>query len=163
MQQVRERLRLTGILPFRWCITIGRCTATVVLVRHADITSVAGNPDPPLNAAGTARADALRRALADAGVGAIFVTRFQRTRQTAQPLADALGIEPAIRDDVGETVAAIREQASSSTVLVVGHTNTLPDICAGLGGPALPAIGATEFDRLFVLTRRRLTHLRYGA
>jgi hypothetical protein len=44
-----------------------------------------------------------------------------------------------------------------------GHTNTVPDIIGGLGGPAIPVIGAREFDNFFVLAEGRLIDLRYGA
>ena len=66
-------------------------TATAILIRHANVGLGAGN-DPPLNAAGRARAQKLRHVLRDTGIEAIFVTQFQRTQQTARPLAADLGI-----------------------------------------------------------------------
>jgi phosphohistidine phosphatase SixA len=156
----RHQPRLAWLWP--WCFWFGRCTATGVLIRHADVNPGSGT-DPPLNAAGLARAQELRHVLADTGIGAIFVTHFQRSQQTAEPLASDLTLVPAVIDDVGGVVAAIRTLPSSSVALVIGHTNTLPEISAALGGVSFPAIGATEFDRLFVLARGRLTRLRYGA
>ena len=64
---------------------------TVVLVRHAE--KVDESADAALSAAGLARAAALGAALEHAGVRAIFVTQFQRTRGTAEPLATRLGLE----------------------------------------------------------------------
>jgi broad specificity phosphatase PhoE len=101
--------------------------------------------------------------LADARISAIFVSPFQRTQRTAEPLATKLGIEPAVIDDIPAGVAAIRKLSPSSVALVVGHTTTLPDISAGLGGPTTPAIDLAEFDHLFDHARGRLPHLRYGA
>jgi broad specificity phosphatase PhoE len=101
--------------------------------------------------------------LGDAGVVAILVTSLRRSRQTAAPLAAALAVEPAMTDHVDDAVAAIRARQRGDTVLVVGHTNTVPEIIAGLGGPAGVTIAHDEFDRLFVLSERRLTSLRYGA
>lgn len=132
-----------------------------ILIRHADVTP-GGGDDPPLNAAGTARAKQLRRVLGDARISAIFVSERQRTQQTAKPLAAHLGLSPKEIGDEAGTVAAILALPSAATVLVIGHTTTLPDICAGLGGPALPAISPTEFDHLFIQTGKRVTHLRYG-
>ena len=60
-------------------------------------------------------------------------------------------------------LAALRTRPPSSVALVVGHTNTVPEIIAGLGGPADVTIDHDEFDRLFVLSGTRLTRLRYGA
>jgi broad specificity phosphatase PhoE len=135
---------------------------TAILIRHADVTP-GGGSDPPLNAAGVARAQELRHVLADARISSIFVSEFQRTQRTAEPLAADLGIVPAVVRDVGGAVAAIRKLPATAVVLVVGHTTTLPGISAGLGGSSIPAIDLAEFDNLFVHARGRLTHLRYGA
>ncbi len=132
----------------------------MVLIRHADVTSDAGN-DPPLNAAGAARAQELRHVLADSGITAIFVTSLQRTRTTAQPLADDLGLQPTIQDDPALIVNAIGNLAGPTTVLVVGHSNTIPDLVLRLGGPTIKPIAADEFDRLLVLVNRGLCSLRY--
>jgi broad specificity phosphatase PhoE len=134
---------------------------TAVLIRHANVD--AHGTDPELNAAGQARAQELVHVLGDAGVMAILVTSLRRSQQTAAPLAAALGIDPTVADQVDDAVAAIRARRRGETVLVVGHTNTVPEIIQGLGGPADVAIAADEFDRLFVLSQHRLTRLRYGA
>jgi phosphohistidine phosphatase SixA len=146
---------------FRWCFWFGRCAPRVVLIRHADVTA-GGGTDPPLNAAGVARAEELRHVLGDTGIQEIFVSEFLRTQQTAAPLAGDLSLARTVIADPSATVAAIRDLPSSSAALVIGHTNTLPDIATGLGASSFPAIGATEFDRLFVQDRGRVTALRYG-
>jgi broad specificity phosphatase PhoE len=133
--------------------------AATVLIRHADVPTGAGS-DPALSAAGSARAQALRHVLRDAGVGAIFVTTLRRTQETAEPLAGDLGIAPAVIDDVDDLLAAIRALPQDTCALVVGHTDTIPGVIAGLGGPPIAAIGHAEFDNLFVLAPE-LVHLRY--
>ena len=134
---------------------------TAILIRHANVD--ADGTDPELNAAGQARAQELVHVLGDAGIVAILVTSLRRSQQTAAPLAAQLGIDPTVTDQVEDAVAAIRSRHRGDTVLVVGHTNTVPQIVAGLGGPADVTIAADEFDRMFVLCERRLTRLRYGA
>jgi broad specificity phosphatase PhoE len=121
------------------------------------------DPGPPLNEAGVTRSSELCHVLSDAGIEAIFVTHFRRSRQTAEPLEQMLGFAAEIIDDDAAIVAAIRALAASSVSLVIGHSNTVPAIITRLGGPSLPTIPATEFDNLFVLSSQRLTHLRYGA
>lgn len=158
----RWPLRWPWPFPWRWCLWWGRCAPLVVAIRHADVDSGTG-PDPVLNAAGQARAEELRHVLGDVGVTAIFVTSWQRTQLTAQPLADDLGLVPVVQDDVAATVAAVRALPRSTAVLLVGHTNTVPDLVTGLGGPTITVITTGEFDRLLVLARGRLTSLRYGA
>jgi broad specificity phosphatase PhoE len=147
---------------WRWRLWGIRCMPTVVLIRHADVTP-GGGTNPPLNAAGIARAQELSHVLGDTGITAIFVTSLQRTQSTAQPLASDLGLQPTVQDDLASVVDAIHNLASSTTVLVVGHTNTVPDLIARLGGPTITPITASEFDRLVVLANRRICDLRYGS
>ncbi|WP_327753887.1 histidine phosphatase family protein (plasmid) [Sphingobium sp. SJ10-10] len=58
--------------------------------------------NPPLAEDGHAQAEAVGRALADTDIAAIFVTPLQRTRQTADPLVQAVGIAPIVVDDLRE-------------------------------------------------------------
>jgi len=138
---------------------------TVILIRHADVTPDPGgtpDPGPPLNAAGHARAQALCHVLANAGVGAIFVSRFQRSRQTAVPLEEKLMIDAQEIDDVDELVEALRGLKASAVALVIGHSDTVPEVIAHLSDLSV-TIAPTEFDHLFVLDGHRLIRARYGA
>jgi phosphohistidine phosphatase SixA len=125
---------------------------TVILVRHAE--KVDDSRDPALNALGLQRAEALAAALADAGVDVVMTTQFQRTRDTAAPLAAQLGIAPTVIESAGaghaaDVAARVREHPGC-TVVVVGHSNTIPAIIAALGGPEL-TIEDDEYFHLFVL------------
>ena len=120
----------------------------VVLVRHAE--PAAGGTDPGLSTAGRRRAAILAKMLAGAGITAIFTSELRRTKETAAPLAHLLSIVPV--EIAGDpTAAATQIKAAGKRVLVVGHTNTVPQIIGALGGPANVVINATEFDRLFAL------------
>jgi len=128
-------------------------TTTVILVRHAE-KAAAPAADPPLTRAGETRARALLDAVRDAGVGAIITTQFERTRATAAPTASALGIAPEVVTASGRThaqdvAAAIRKHAGQ-TVLVVGHSNTIPEIIGALGATVPPMCDA-EYDNLYVV------------
>ena len=129
--------------------------AVVYLVRHAEkLTGARYGNNPPLTNSGQARAEDLADHLADAGIDIIIVTQYQRTQQTAQPLADALDIEPLVFDAIDtEAIASyIEEEAIGKTVLVVGHSNTVPNIISDLGAePPLANIPEDDFDNLFVL------------
>jgi phosphohistidine phosphatase SixA len=145
----------------------------IVLVRHAE-KAAAPSDDPPLTAAGVKRAQALAAALRDAGVTAIITTQLRRTRETAQPLANALSLTPEVvpvgAGEAGahaEAVAAAVRRNVGGVVLVVGHSDTIPAIIAALGGPRLPDICESVFSHLFVLLpgarEARLVRSRYGA
>ena len=73
-------------------------------------------------------------------------------------------------NDVDPLVASILADHRGQKVLVVGHSNTVPDIIEAAGGPSLPDIDGREFDNLFFFTvcrcgRKRVTllSLQYGA
>lgn len=130
-------------------------TTTVILVRHAEKAASPAD-DPPLNAAGEARSRDLAQAVRDAGVSAIITTQFARTRATGQPIATALGITPTVvaatnTNHVQDVVAEIRKHPGQ-TVLVVGHSNTVPAIVEALGAKRPPAICDSQYDNLFVVT-----------
>ena len=142
------------------------CAETVVLVRHAE-KAAAPADNPPLTTEGRQRAEALAKTLSTSGVTSIYVTEYLRTQQTADPLASLLHLTPT-RIDAKKTpdlVAAIRVQ-KDGVVLVVGHSNTVPEIIAALGGPAI-TIDDGEYDSMFVLTisgkEVSLLRLKYGA
>jgi broad specificity phosphatase PhoE len=159
--------RLTTLAPLLLllCCLSARAAVTVILVRHAEKAD--STTDPPLSAAGKQRAQALADTLADAKIDTIYVTEFQRTQATAQPLATRLHLKPMIiaASDTTNLVAAI-EQHTTGAILVVGHSNTLPDIIARLGGPNV-IIGDSQYDNLFLLTFSpkldSFTQLHYGA
>lgn len=125
-----------------------------VVVRHAE-KAAGADPDPSLTAEGHARARALAHALADAPVVAVYSTAFARTRQTAMPTANAHGL-PVTTYDAREPAdaLAIRLRAAhpAGTVLVVGHSNTVPAIAAALCGCDVAAMDETEYDRRLVVT-----------
>ena len=131
--------------------------STVIVVRHAQRGTAPAN-DPVLTAAGTARAEALKAVLADAGVSAVITTHLQRTQLTAKPLADSLGVPLTIvragsplQAHLDSVAAAVKRQPSGSVVLVVGHSNTVPGIIAALGGPRMPDLCDSQYASLFVV------------
>jgi broad specificity phosphatase PhoE len=136
-------------------------TPVVILVRHADVPAHGGD-DPGLSPAGLARAAALADVVGPAGIGTVIVSSARRTRDTAAPVAAALGVTPLVITEPPDILSAIAAAPAASTVLVVGHTDTVPDVITGLGGPLI-AIPHTEFGNLFVVAEGRLTHLHYGA
>jgi phosphohistidine phosphatase SixA len=121
--------------------------ARVLLVRHAE--AVAGVSDPELTAAGERRAAALADLLADEGIDRVLATDTRRARATAQPIAERLGLAIEIYDPrrLGDLAEALR--AGEGTVLVVGHSNTTPELVRLLGGDPGEPIGESEHDRLY--------------
>jgi len=129
------------------------CTV-VVAVRHAEKDS---GDDPGLTEAGRARAKALAEALAHAHVQAILVSSARRTQETAAPTAAHARVEPRVIPmdggldaHVAALAKAVKAEAGK-TVLVVGHTNTVPPLLRALGITA-NEMGDKEYGELFVAT-----------
>jgi phosphohistidine phosphatase SixA len=123
---------------------------TVLFVRHADIDLPPGSSNPPLNAKGRARADTLAHIASDAGVTAIFTSSFTRTKQTAEPLAARLGLQPQLAPPPPTFAQQVVSGALGEVIVVAGHSDTVPEMIAALGASP-PTIGEREFDNLFVV------------
>lgn len=83
----------------------------VVLVRHgasehalpgAPFPLIDGRGDPNLSDIGHEQAQAVAERLRDERIGRLFVTPLRRTHQTAAPLVEAIGLEPAVIEDLAE-------------------------------------------------------------
>lgn len=153
---------------------------TVFLVRHAE-KAAEPREDPPLLESGNTRAQELARILEQAGIKAIYTSQFLRTKQTAEPLAKQLGITATTlpikmnpskpREIWDQSYRDITEKIyehPGDAALVVGHSNTIPEVIKMLGGDVAPTIDEKDFDDLFVVTvyakgKSKVTHLKYGS
>lgn len=131
-------MRLSGLLVIALfaliaCATTGTPAAPATYVmRH--LNTPAGERDPDLLPEGQRAAEALPAWFGLTRVRAIYVSDFRRTRQTAAPLAARLGLTPIVYDPADTPGLIARVRAGPQPALIVGHSNTVPDIVAGLGG-----------------------------
>jgi broad specificity phosphatase PhoE len=148
------RLLLLLFLMLSASPTVAADELRVVIVRHAE-KAADGGRDPVLSAAGRERAQALAKLLGEQPPAAIYATQYRRTQLTAAPLARAsqqrIHVRPA-----GESAASlatqVRNDRTRGTVLVVGHSNTVPALVEALSGQAIAAIGEDEYDHVFIVT-----------
>jgi broad specificity phosphatase PhoE len=138
----------------------------IYVVRH--LNTPEGQPDPDLLPEGQAAAIALADLMeTDAFQGArrpvaIYVSDYKRTRQTAAPTAARLALSVTLYDprDTPGLIARIR--AEPGPVLIVGHSNTVPDIVAALGGTRPAPLTHPDFGDLWIVlpdgttTRQRI-------
>ena len=120
----------------------------VYVMRHLQ---KAEGADPPLSAEGAANAQILASLLAKSGIKAIFASPTKRAMQTGEPLAQKLGIPITNYDPnkPGELVTTVK--ALKGRVLIVGHSNTVPDIITRFGGTAVP-LTEQDYGTVFVVT-----------
>lgn len=126
----------------------------IVIVRHAEKVVEAGNNDPGLTEEGAARAERLAGMTARLGIDAVYATQFQRTQRTVAPTAAKAGVEVQIADagDVRKLAELLREKHVGQTVVVAGHSNTVPGLLAALGIKGRIRIDDTDYGNLFVVT-----------
>ena len=137
-------------------VILGSCTTThYYIVRHAEKADTQSmTTDVPLSAAGTERAIALREALRNVGIRHIYSTNTIRTKATAAPLGEHLGIGTQTYDP-RDSAFINRLQAIKENTLVVGHSNTVDDLVNSLtGGQILQDLVDTQYGDLFVVTRK---------
>lgn len=148
---------------------ISDTTTTLIVLRHAEKES-AGS-DPNLDADGIARAEELKRILGNVSVRAIYATPFNRTRQTVQPLATAKGVaitEYQSTIPYAQLVNDVLSANKGKVVVVVGHSNTVPDILKELSKNSFNvSISESHYDNLFIVTvpaglSPTVSHLKYG-
>lgn len=100
---------------------------TFILVRHAEKADD-GTRNPPLNEMGTKRAMNISSMLEKQEIVALYSTPYKRTQETLQPLADKKGLEVQDYDPYakGEWLASLIEKHGNGTVVISGHSNTIP-------------------------------------
>ena len=138
-------------------VVVGSSQTTVIyLTRHAE-KGLRGpdDEDPPLSAKGRARAKALTEHLKDAEIAAIYVTQHRRTQETAAELARLRSLSPHVvpAGSTQELVDHLLRHHRGERVLVVGHSNTVPEIIAALGVATPVVMDERDYGDLFVVTR----------
>ena len=176
----RRRQRRIQVIIIYTAIALGlawffesQATTTVIFVRHAEKTEEPAD-DPLLSLAGQQRAAELARQLVDAdvvaGIDAVYAPPYRRTVDTAQPVADALGL-PITSYDAADTETIMEQivrKHKGKIVLVVGHSNTLPALIFNMGASKkVPVIDEYEYDNIYIVSipwfgKTKTIRLRYG-
>lgn len=153
-----------AVVWFAWSAWRSVTTTTVIVLRHAE-KQLGTIDDPPLSTEGEARALRLAEMLTGEGalgrVTAVYASDTRRAEQTATPLAQRLRL-PVQRypgRDVAGLVAGIRREYAGGVVVVVGHSNTVPEIVAALSRgrykPQPNGMADDDFGTMYVVTLPR--------
>jgi broad specificity phosphatase PhoE len=123
----------------------------VIVVRHAERAD--DSKDTRLSAQGIERAKSLARVLRDAEISAVYVTQYRRTLETAEPVMKNRNLKPVAvpSDDVAGLVRKVRSDHAGQVVLIVGHSDTVPDIIQAFGYLQPVTVETSEFDNLFIV------------
>lgn len=163
---------LFAVLGFQNTVTAQQepTVTKIFIVRHAEKET---GKDPVLTASGNARAGDLMRILQNEGIQKIYVSRFRRTQNTADSLRIQLKIDTVhyaadtLCDDLVNTIMEHRD--FGKTILIIAHSNTIPQIIRKLGVADHPYgdIPDNDYDNLFVITYKKekgkVKLMKYGA
>lgn len=123
-----------------------RVDSPVFIIRHLQ---KGDGPDPSLTAQGSANAQRLAAILKDRGIKAIFATATRRAMETGEPLAKTLGLKITPYDPANVAALGAAVTAAGGPVLIVGHSNTVPELVALFGGARPAPIGDDDYGTLF--------------
>ena len=147
---------------------LSSCATNIYLVRHAE--RIDGSSDSELSAIGHARAAELWTVLSGEKIDSVFATKYRRTQQTAQPTAEALGKNvTTYGTDTTLQFAQSIAHIKNKNLLVVGHSNTVPEMVLYLTGDTV-YIGHSDYDNLYKVKikrgisgeKRKLIKMKYG-
>ena len=157
MKMRKMLLGITGAaLMLSGCATLDEAPAqqssAYYVMRH--LQKAEGGSDPSLSAEGAANAQRLASWFeGKAKPAAIYVSTTRRARETAAPLAAKLGLTPKEYNPADTAALVARVRAEPGSVLVVGHSNTVPDIVAGLGGTRPAPLADSDYGAVWVVVK----------
>ena len=126
---------------------------TFYFVRHAEKQD--GQGDVALSTTGLERAQDLLDVLKDVPLSGVYSTDFRRTQQTARPTASHFGLAVVAYDhrrtDRRKWLEEVHQKHRGENILVVGHSNTVPEQVQSLTGQSVPGIEHNEFDTMYIV------------
>jgi 2,3-bisphosphoglycerate-dependent phosphoglycerate mutase len=173
LQLIKKLIMIKLLLAL--CL-LSSCTTTYYIVRHAD-KKLNDGTDPSLSNEGLQRAQDLNNYFGTKKPDEIFVSTALRTQQTAAPTAAAAGKVAVVVDQSGGNVinggnikvnAFIEKlkKIDNKNVLVVTHSDVIPEIIRQLAGVTIRDIKEDEYDNMYILTRKgkewSFVHAIYG-
>jgi probable phosphoglycerate mutase len=148
-------LLLVGLAT--WFV-LSMTTTTVIVVRHAE-KELSTISDPPLSQVGEQRAELLARLFGSregsGRIAAVFASDTRRAQRTAEPLAARLGLQ--VKTVPGADVDGLLRQISNDyrgrNVLVVGHSNSVPEIVRRLSRDGrVPPMSENDYGTIYIVT-----------
>lgn len=119
----------------------------IYLVRHAEKQKTAENPH--LTQCGRFRAKQLAQTLSNVNIKSVYSTSYNRTLETATPTASSKGIGVKQYSPKGLPQLARQIKQNKENVLIVGHSNTTPELASLIIGKQVEKMNESEYQHLF--------------
>jgi broad specificity phosphatase PhoE len=123
----------------------------IFVMRH--LHKALGPQDPGLTPQGQACAQQLARFLGNQDIRAVYASTTRRAQETAAPLAAARSLTAQTYAPADTAGVAARARAETGSVLIVGHSNTVPEIVERLGGTRPAPIEDSRYADVWRVTK----------
>lgn len=124
---------------------------TFYLIRHAEKESDGGS-DPALTEQGIRRAHKWAEVFKHIELDAVYSTDYKRTRDTASVIARSQQQEVILYPARDLNYAEFADRNLHKSVLLVGHSNTIPAIANGLvGKESYSELDESNYSMLFIV------------
>lgn len=129
-----KSIMIAALLALGGCAGVSPPAAQpdIYVMRH--LHTPAGATDPDLTDEGQRAALTLATWFKRGRPAVVYVSSTKRAQQTAAPLARRLGVTPTVYNPADTAALITAVSRETRAVLVVGHSNTVPDIIERLGG-----------------------------
>lgn len=126
---------------------------TIFLLRHAEKEIKDDENDVDLTIEGHLRSKAFALMMKDVKQGFIYSTQYKRTLQTITPLEEVWSIKAKVlpAQNPKELTENLLKNHCDQNVVVVGHSNTLPELIALLGIKEEITINDDQYGDLFII------------
>lgn len=128
-------------------------TSVYYLIRHAEKDlSNPSEKNPHLDSVGIKRAENWKSLFNDISFDAVYSSNYYRTIETAQPTATKNKLDITIYDPRTIDVEAFKNQNEGKTILIVGHSNTIPKLVNALiGKETYQDINESVYGHLYIV------------
>lgn len=130
---------------------------TFIFVRHAE-KETDGSKDPVLSSEGTIRAERLAGLFTQQNISALYATPYQRTQLTLGPLANAKNLTiTTYQPNEDGFLASLLQTYPNGTVVIAGHSNTIPTLVNELvGEQRFATLDESDYNDVFIVTGNEL-------
>ena len=127
---------------------------TYYLIRHAEKNRTdSSNRNPNLNTQGHKRAAHWATVFKTVSFDMIYSTDYNRTKQTAQPTADAQNVKLFVYNPSNMYSESFKHNTTGKNVLIVGHSNTTAAFANKiLGEQKFKSIADNNNSNLYIIT-----------
>jgi len=120
---------------------------TLYLVRHAEKQK--DLPNPVLTQCGALRAQQLATLLSQVNIKDVYSTHYQRTMLTATPLAKQQNVSIKNYSPRGLAQLALQLKQRKENALIVGHSNTTPQLAQIITGKKITPLTEQDYQQLY--------------